>query len=425
MSRLIRLVAIVAIVLGLIPLGTASAQVTLPPNCLRIDLPSGEVYVICLPWTTPPASWDLVVFAHGYVAPNEPLDKFFEQLFLPDGTSLPALVTGIGYVFATTSYTKNGLAVKPGVDDVGRLVDFVAAQLHSSPAHVYVTGVSEGGLVTALAIEKHPERYSGALAACGPVGDFRRQVNYWGDFRVLYDYFFPASRYPAIQIPNSPIDINEALVWPNWNVISQGIAVAVSTDTSATRQLLKTSRAPIDLADPASVVSTTVGILVYNVFATNEGIVMLGGQPFDNRYRWYSGSNNDWLLNRSVARFTADPAALAEISRYYQTSGHLTKPLVTLHDTGDPIVPYWHETIYNAKVLFSGSLSKHLNIPIVRYGHCNFTAGEALASFALMVYMATGTLPPGAEKALPEAQWQSYHDLTKSYLPTLPDVIRR
>ena len=163
-------------------------------------------------------------------------------------------------------------------------------------------------------------------------------------------------------------------------------------------------------------VSTTLGILSYNVFATNDGVATLNGQPFDNHNRLYLGSNNDWKLNRKVARFSASPAALTEISQFYQTSGSLSRPLVTLHTTGDPIVPYWHETLYNIKVIAHGSLLKHLNIPIVRYGHCNFTATEALASFAVMVYMATGQLPLNAEKALPAAQWQHYQELTKSYL---------
>ena len=33
--------------------------------------------------------------------------------------------------------------------------------------------------------------FSSALAACAPIGSFRQQVNYLGDFRVLFDYYFP------------------------------------------------------------------------------------------------------------------------------------------------------------------------------------------------------------------------------------------
>ena len=71
--------------------------------------------------------------------------------------------------------------------------------------------------------------------------------------------------------------------------------------------MLKTSRAAIDPADSMTVASTTLGILSYNVFATNEGQQELGGQPFDNNSSGTSGSDNDWTLNRpnGVQRFKA------------------------------------------------------------------------------------------------------------------------
>ena len=397
MSRGLRVILAVVMVMALFPVGAVSAQTPPVPNCVPfpIDPVTGEIYLICQP-----ATWngDLVVFAHGYVAPNEPMSKFLEQLVLPDGSTIPGLTTGLGFGFATTSYRKNGLAVKEGVEDVARLVAFYTDNF-GAPQHVYLIGASEGGLVTTLAVEQHPELYAGGLAMCGPIGNFNQQINYWGDFRVLYDYFFPASAYPLAQIPNSAVDINEPLVWPNWPNISLAIAQAV-TMNPAMPQLLKTARAPIDPADPASAISTTVGILAYNVFATNEGKVELTGQPFDNWYRFYYGSANDLALNRSVARYKADRTANVEIARYYQTTGKLKAPLVTLHTTGDPIVPYWHETLYTIKTVMTGSLLKRINLPIARYGHCNFTAGEALAGFAVLVLRAGGWQLHDVDKVL-------------------------
>ena len=64
-----------------------------------------------------------------------------------------------------------------------------------------MTGVSEGGLITALAIEQRPDVFDGGLSTCGPIGDFSQQINYFGDFRVLFDYFFPGV------MPGSPISI--------------------------------------------------------------------------------------------------------------------------------------------------------------------------------------------------------------------------
>ena len=71
---------------------------------------------------------------------------------------------------------------------------------------------------------------------------------------------------------------------------------------------------------------------------------------------------------------------------HYNTTGKLTRPLITMHTLRDQQVPYDHENFYFLKTLFSGSfLTRHLNIPIDRFGHCNFTKDEALFSFAVML----------------------------------------
>jgi hypothetical protein len=62
--------------------------------------------------------------------------------------------------------------------------------------------------------------------------------------------------------------------------------------------------------------------------------------------------------------------------------------VVTLHTTQDPIVPYWHETLYNIKVLLAGSLLRHLNLPVMNYGHCSFDQNQLLTAFSILQFMA-------------------------------------
>jgi hypothetical protein len=155
----------------------------------------------------------------------------------------------------------------------------------------------------------------------------------------------------------------------------------------------------------------------------NESRVELQGQPFNNKYKWYSGSLNDWLLNAKIARFSPDGNALANIAKYYQTTGRLSKPLVTLHNTKDPADPYWHETLYNLKVLGAGAISKHINIPVARVGHCNFKAGEAVFAFSVMLLMAGQPLPLSlVQKALPTTQMlQPYLEMQKANPGVTPE----
>jgi hypothetical protein len=351
---------------------SAQAAFPVPGACIDGVLPSGALSRICVP----ASGWngDLFIWAHGYVAFNEPLD--FYHLTLADGTSLPSVAQGLGYAFATTSYRQNGLAILEGVDDVGELVNAFHATV-GSPGHTFLVGASEGGIVTALAIERAPALFSGGLSMCGPIGNFKKQLDYWGDFRVLFDYFFPGL------IPGSAISIPPAVI-AGWEATYvPAILGALASKPKAALELIKTSKAPIDPADPTTIATTTLNLLWYSVFATNNGIQELGGNPYGNVGRWYFGSSNDLRLNLHVERFVASPVALAATAAH-ETSGHLTLPLVTLHTTGDEIIPYWHELLYPFKVHTSaaGSLTP---IPVVRYGHCNFTPTEVAAAFALLV----------------------------------------
>ncbi len=67
--------------------------------------------------------------------------------------------------------------------------------------------------------------------------------------------------------------------------------------------------------------------------------------------------------------------------KHYETSGLLRRPLVTLHTTGDPVIPYWHEPRYDAKTSLTGSRAELTQFPAFRYNHCNFTTGGGAVVF--------------------------------------------
>jgi hypothetical protein len=203
----------------------------------------------------------------------------------------------------------------------------------------------------------------------------------------------------------------------NWeSVYLPKVAAALAAKPGAAAELLRVARAPVNPFDPQTAHQTLLGLLWYNVFSTNDGIAKLGGQPFDNRLRWYYGSFNDLRLNRDVERFSAEAAALAEIKDHYQTTGKLSSPLVTMHTTGDPIVPYWHAPLYTLKTIQAGSTFKHLHIPIFRYGHCNFKPSEVLAGFGLLVWKTSGFHLRNIEAVLTDVQAQAeYQILIEEY----------
>jgi pimeloyl-ACP methyl ester carboxylesterase len=349
---------------------------------------SGAIYRICMP---EPGCYngDLLIYAHGYVDAYEPVGIPEDQLTLPDGTSVPGLINSLGYGFATTSYSRNGLAVVEGVRDVRDLVDVYSRDV-GAPRRVYLAGPSEGGLVTAKAVEAYPNVFTGGLAACGPIGNFRAQINYIGDFRVLFDYFFPGViPGKATEVPQEVIDNWDAVYVPK-------IKAALIANPAAAIELIRVGRVPIWLS-AANIEDAVLSVAWYTVFATNDATQQLGGPPFDNIGKWYTGSSNDVRLNLLVKRYAAAPQALATMQSFYETTGLLSIPVVTMHTTGDQVLPYWHEPLYRAKVESTGSAGKHINIPILRYGHCNLKVAEVLFGFALLVLQTTGERIPGLQ----------------------------
>lgn len=333
---------------------------------------SPALYRVCFP-----AAWngDLVVYAHGYVSADEPLA-------IPDdaveGQPIEQIVNGLGYGYATTSYRANGLVADQAVDDVAQLVEEIRGRFTPDPSRVVVVGVSEGGLVAALTAEQHDDLFDAALAMCGPIGDFAGQVDYLGDFRVLFDYYFPGV------IPGGPVDVPDT-VRAQWNTIYvPKVTAALQADAATTLELLTVAGAPHDPQDLPSAGATVLGILWYDIFALPDARARLGGQPYDNQGRTYHGSSDDDALNAGVARVSADPIARAALDAF-ETSGALTIPAGTLHTLGDPIVPASQEDRYAGKVAASAASDLLQQQAPDRYGHCTFTGPEVLQAFNAVI----------------------------------------
>ena len=360
---------------------------------------SGSIYRICMP---PPGSYNgnLVLWAHGFQDAIQPVHIPEDQLCI-GSTCLPQLINSLGFAFATNSYSKTGLAIAQGQDDLVDLVNIFTAQ-KGRPNKVYLVGASEGGIITALSVEQHPRVgnsgvYNAGLAACGPIGNFPFQIDYFGDARATFEYFFPGL------IPGDPFHPTDMLaqMWTAFYTDNVEPIVFNPANQNALAQWVRVAGLPFDPADPTTLRISVRDVLRYSVVNLNDASTTLGGFPFDNRFRLYFGSDNDLMLNMLVKRVAADqPAIDAMNSPAYATSGQLQRPLVTLHTTLDQQVPYFHEVLYLFKTLSTGSfLTRHFNITINRFAHCNFTADEALGAFAVMLFYdnvlvaATGSSP--------------------------------
>ncbi|MCK9997109.1 MAG: hypothetical protein KAH56_12620, partial [Candidatus Krumholzibacteria bacterium] len=112
-----------------------------------------------------------------------------------------------------------------------------------------------------------------------------------------------------------------------------------------------------------------------------------GHDFFDNSEIWYSGSSDDEALNAAIPRFTSTPDAEAYLRQWYEPTGKLKIPAVTIHTTRDEVAQIFHEDRYFEKVSAAGYSDNLVQHYIDRFGHCAFTLDEILAAFNEMVAM--------------------------------------
>jgi pimeloyl-ACP methyl ester carboxylesterase len=323
-----------------------------------------------------PADWNggMVLYAHGYVEPGAPLAI---PQNLVGAIPLEDVINGLGYAYAATSYKANGLVADIAVEDIVALEEEVRRTVRPDPTRVYLVGVSEGGLVAALAAENEADRYTGVLAACGPIGSFVRQIDYFNDVRIVFDYLFPGV------IPGSAIEPPESVRSAWETVYAPAVLAALAADPGKAAELVAVTGIPAAGADATVLNESIAGILWYNVLGTADAQQRLGGQPYDNAGRVYAGSADDAALNAGVARYEAEAVARAALDRF-ETSGLPLVPISIIHTTGDPIVPFFHQPLYADKVATAGAAELLDQAQVERFGHCTFTPNELLDAFGAL-----------------------------------------
>ncbi len=365
--------------------------------CVSGVATDGALTEVCLPdlW-----NGEILLWAHGYTNPG-PDRPPYTPLELPaeeaSGFRIKDIVRNLGtaedgfYGYAGTSYRRNGLVAPEAVTDLEQTSAWVRSRLASLaaqngfdelPALTYLVGASEGGLSTVLAMEKTAatSRFDGGLALCAPAGDFRGQIDWFGDFRIVFDYYFPGVMPgSAIEIPDEETVVTDT----NWATTEAAIVAALLADPASTEQLVAVTEVAHDSGDPSTVEEATTQILRYSFMGTNDATAVLGGNPFANAGTVYDGSSDDVALNAGVPRYDADPAALASIESAFETTGRPQGTLLTMHTTRDPVTPIWHAELYQAKN--AGTAEPVELISVDRFGHCGFSLPELLSGFSQLV----------------------------------------
>jgi pimeloyl-ACP methyl ester carboxylesterase len=342
-----------------------------------------------------PAAWNgrLVLYAHGFIDPDASiaLPDVAPADVAPWVVELRETLLAAGYAVAYSSYAENGWAVKDGAERTHELRELFTTRF-GVPSHVYVMGRSLGALITVMLAEKFPGAYQGGLALCGPVGGGKTEIDYVGHVRVLFDYFYPGV------IPGDAVNVPPMEFTPDSPLV-QAIIAAILADPASAVALASADQAKLPYTTPGQLINSIVRVLGYHVRGTNDLLARTGGQvPFGNVTTRYSGLGLlvNPSVNAGVQRVLADDGGVRYLDDYYRPRGNLMIPVLTLHTTMDPDVPFSHEAAF-AKAVATAKRSQWLaQQHVVRYGHCNVSPAEVARTLSRLVNWAENKVKPAS-----------------------------
>jgi hypothetical protein len=365
-----------------------------------------------------PVDWNgtLLVYARGYsaVPVAEP-----EAAFLVEDQLLER-----GYALASSGLRSGGQRVDLFTLDLKYLTDFFKQQV-GKPDYTVIYGISMGGVLTLLSMEKFPGTYDAGIPLCangtglvdilarrfsfslaydaafgwddswGKVEDLRDDIEFWSEVwgpkvfdEILWHWMpgYPANyaRWEFIRLVNDMPKDDYYYYPPVWRT-APGAAIA-------NMYFSVHSRAELEV-EAGGRVSQNVGY-VY-ALSDEERAYLLNLDPTLNLDAMLAQMN-------AMSGIRAEPWALAHLRRVGSYSGRVHGPILMAHNVADGITPVEGTTVYAD--LMASARRQHLltrvysGIP----GHCNFTADQMLALFEAMDgWLATGAAP--GPEAFPEA----------------------
>jgi hypothetical protein len=394
--------------------GAPSPAVTAPvpaqPRTLTGVL-DGAPYQIDLP-----ARWNgtLLLSSHGYELPPAP--PHIGDDIAPIGTA--GWLLAHGYALAASAYSQDGWAVRQAFGDQIALLDFFTRTI-GRPRQTIADGISMGGLITAGLIQLYPNRFAGGLAICGVTAGAEALFNEGLDglfvLKTLLDpsgLQLPPVTDPTRQLAAVRTSITAALATPAGRA-RLALAAAVldlpqapgGPQASVRQQAvwMQGLWAQIDSAGLADITQRAAGIPVTNA-DVSYAVQLRGSTDAREVTALYTDAGlslpGDLARLAAAPRVTASPAATAYLYRYIQPDGHLDRPVLTLHDTGDPEAVVENEQAYARQVRAAGSAPMLRQLYVNRTGHCTYTPAEAITALLQLQRRIAAGYWPAADPAV-------------------------
>lgn len=332
-----------------------------------------------------PNNWNhgLVVFYHGYSQGTwgyHPTHVLTKQ-------NRPMLERG--YAVIQSGYSDVGWAMDKAMNETENLRKYFIRR-YGRPKETIVAGASMGGVLTDITLERNPKPYIGGLDLCGSVGPTFESFTRRFVLRAAFDAYFPNALPPLVPPPSSG--------YPEPAIVTQATRRRLAellhdhpAQATALRNLMGL-HSDIDVAN----------VIAYYSFVVADMQHKAGGNPFDNRNYLYTGTNpnssvDDGRLNDMVRRYAADPQARRYLATHVTPTGRLTRPMLALHTTYDPLIPGPTLALYDHMVQEAGFGENLVQQYVHRDGHCTMSAEEIGIAFdELTTWVHSGRRPvPG------------------------------
>jgi pimeloyl-ACP methyl ester carboxylesterase len=406
----------------------AAACVAAPGRSLALQFTEGKIGPGSIYGIWVPDNWnqDLVLYVHGFRNPNCPLAVPTDPQLLPtptcpdpDSGTPPTVPTvrdtllSFGYAFAASSYSETAFAVKEGIHQTFQLKKIFSHRV-GEPRRTYLYGHSMGGAIILNLAEQHPEAFDGALAMCGMIGGSPAEFQYVVDARAMFDAIFPGVAPGDVASVPSHLtfygDVAPAVL-PLFDLANPNVALNVARAAA----WASSSQVAFPFATAPELVNGVLELLFFQTLGTPGVVQAARGFPATNAdvvYSWAPSTDMTVLstidvaaVNSTIQRVTADPQALAWAARWYDTTGAISFPVMTVHTIRDAAVPIAHERLYAEKVAAAGRAQFLVQRTVSHNprreppdGHCTFKPAEELAALAdLVEWVDTRVRPAGGD----------------------------
>ncbi len=441
--RLILMSVLTAGVIGILGVAAAAQQ-----QHITGSFSDGATYVIDYP-----ANWNgsLVLYSHGYVAPGSPNPAYDYG----DGDTAYYLFVQ-GYAFAGSSYASTGWAVQQAIpDQIATLEVFVS--LFGTPTTTIAWGHSMGGLITAALVQQYPARFNAALPMCGVVAG---SVGFWNealDAAFAFNTLLAGNSLQVVDIANPAQNYDNAAAFlAAAQATPQGRArvalVAALDDIPGWFDPSSPEPAPTDYATRETNqfywLAYSDFLFAFDLRAELEG--RAGGNPSFNSATNYAmqlqhsadyaevqalysaaglNLNADLATLKKAQRINADPGALSYLTDNIIFDGQIHVPVLTMHTTGDGLVPVEDEQAYSKAVSEAHDSAFLKEIFVHRAGHCEFTPAETITAFeTILTRLKTGkweklAAPQLNGEALGLGSTYNVLDINGSLVDTAPEFL--